>query len=69
MADQPPDAARLERVTRFALRQFMHAAYAKAMYAAQDLERRYFEAGAAEKFLRDAKDAEAALAAMGEGKT
>jgi hypothetical protein len=68
MTDKP-DTARLERVTRFALRRFMQDAYARAECAAFDVERRYFEAGAAEKFLRDAKDAEAALAAMDEGKT
>jgi hypothetical protein len=53
---------RLLRVTELALSRFMMASYARAEAAAQDKAGVHFKAGDAEAFLRDARDAEEALA-------
>jgi hypothetical protein len=46
---------------RFALNGLMERAYWLAEAAAQDISGRHFKSGAAEAFLKDAKDAEALL--------
>ena len=53
-------------VTLFALRRFAMAAHEQANEAAQDVKGQRYKAGATEAFLRDAEDAESAIALVRE---